>query len=107
MKNKLLIGTRKGLVVYKKGKHSWTITAVYFNGVPVSLAYEDERNGEWYACLDHGHWGVKLHKSCDKGQRWEELEAPAYPEGYFIKENIPVRTAPVARPFFNPYVSMM
>ena len=66
--------------------------AVHFNGVPVSIAYADERNGEWWACLDHGHWGVKLQRSRDKGANWEEMSAPAYPEGSIIKDDIPAST---------------
>ncbi len=88
MKSTLLIGTRKGLVVCKKKPSGWKIEKVHFDAIPVSIAYEDERTGTWWACLDHGHWGVKLHRSKDKGATWEELTAPAYPEGTEIKEGV-------------------
>ena len=92
MKNTLLLGTRKGLVVYHYKNGDWTMGNLYFEGIPVSLAYEDERNGTWWACLDHGHWGVKLHRSTDRGKNWEELTAPTYPEGTEIKEGVPATT---------------
>lgn len=86
MKNILLLGTRKGLVVYQLANDVWSYQTTHFNGIPVSLACADSRNGCWWAMLDHGHWGIKLHRSFDKGNSWEELEAPKYPEGYEIKE---------------------
>jgi photosystem II stability/assembly factor-like uncharacterized protein len=85
MKNSLLLGTRKGLIVCRKKHGDWKINEVHFEGVPVSIAYADERSGNWWACLDHGHWGVKLHRSRDEGKTWAEVTAPAYPEGAEIK----------------------
>jgi hypothetical protein len=32
-----------------------------------------------YAALDHGHFGVKLHRSEDAGKSWHEIAAPQYP----------------------------
>ena len=92
MKSSLLLGTRKGLVVCKKKNGRWQPTDHHFDGIPVSIAYEDERHGTWWACLDHGHWGVKLHRSNDRGKTWEEVTAPAYPEGTELKEGVPATT---------------
>lgn len=91
-KNYLLLGTRKGLVVYKKTANGWTYQGVHFLGIPVSLVYVDERTATWWACLDHGHWGVKLHRSDDLGKNWEEITAPKYPEGEEIKDGVPATT---------------
>lgn len=49
----------------------------------MSLTLSDRRDGRRYAALDHGHFGVKLHRSTGDG--WEEIAAPVYPpkpEGY-------------------------
>jgi photosystem II stability/assembly factor-like uncharacterized protein len=92
MKPTLLLGTRKGLIAYHFKNGNWTAENISFDGVPVSIAYADERNGTWWACLDHGHWGVKLHRSNDRGKTWEEVTAPAYPEGEEIKEGVPATT---------------
>ncbi len=92
MKSTLLLGTRKGFVVCRKKAAGWKVEEVHFEGVPISIAYEDERNGTWWACLDNGHWGAKLHRSTDKGATWEEVAAPAYPEGSEIKEGMPATT---------------
>ncbi|MEM7104305.1 MAG: sialidase family protein [Bacteroidota bacterium] len=88
-KDLLLIGTRKGLAVYRYKKGNWQFENMHFSGIPVSLAQVDTRNGTWWACLDHGHWGVKLHRSNDEGQNWEEIAAPKFPEGKEVKEGVP------------------
>lgn len=92
MKSTLLLGTRKGLVAYHLQNGHWHMENLSFEGVPVSIAYADARNGTWWACLDHGHWGVKLHSSKDRGNTWEEVAAPAYPEGEEIKDGVPATT---------------
>lgn len=88
-KNNLLLGTRKGLVIYKKDKNEWKHSGVHFLGIPVSLTFVDDRTDTWWACLDHGHWGVKLHRSINQGNDWEEIEAPKIPEGEEIKDGVP------------------
>ncbi|MBI4006783.1 MAG: exo-alpha-sialidase [Gammaproteobacteria bacterium] len=88
-KKKLLLGTRKGLIVYKKTSSRWRFEGDHFLGIPVSIVAADQRNGNWWAMLDHGHWGCKLHRSPDQGRTWKEIEAPKYPEGEVIKDNIP------------------
>ena len=85
----MLLGTRKGLAIYRKNGNGWQYKDMYFHGIPVSLAKVDSRTNTWWAMLDHGHWGVKLHKSDDEGKTWEELAAPKFPEGEEIKEDQP------------------
>ncbi len=92
MKSTLLIGTRKGLLVYRHKSGEWKVESTHFPGIPVSIAYADARQGTWWACLDHGHWGMKLQRSKDRGATWEEVKAPAYPEGATIKEGVPATT---------------
>jgi hypothetical protein len=81
MSQKLLIGSRKGLVIFSQQKGEWCLESEHFAAIPVSYAMRDSRNGALWACLDHGHWGRKLHRSDDKGQTWRETTAPKYPEG--------------------------
>lgn len=88
----LLIGTRKGLVTYRKnGAGQWTYDDTQFLGIPVTIATYDENTGTWWALLDHGHWGTKVHCSKD-GKSWEELAAPKYPDGEEIKHGVPAAT---------------
>lgn len=87
--SKLLLGTRKGLIIYNRTKKGWKHQSTHFLGIPVSLTFVDERTNTWWACLDHGHWGVKLHRSADEGKNWLEIEAPKFPEGLEIKEGKP------------------
>lgn len=76
----LLIGSRKGLFVLEQRKAGdWAIAAHHFAGEPVSQTLADARTGIWYAALRLGHFGVKLHKSADRGKTWEEITAPAFP----------------------------
>ena len=48
----------------------------------------DIHTNTWWACLDHGHWGCKIHRSLDEGKHWTEVEAPKYDEGDEVKEGV-------------------
>ena len=80
-KDRLILGTRKGLLVMKRNGRSWQTIHSAFHGVPFSYAMEDHRTGILWACADHGHWGQKLYRSHDGGATLEEVPAPRYPEG--------------------------
>lgn len=78
----LLLSTRKGLIVARSGDDGWSLDdTVHFAGIAVEYASVDPRTGHWFAALEHGHWGPKLHRSTDSGTTWTELAAPKYPEG--------------------------
>ncbi len=84
MSDTLLVSTRKGLFTIERNNGTWRIGAADFLGDNVSLALADPRDGRRYAALDHGHFGVKMHRSTPAGG-WEEIATPAYPakpEGY-------------------------
>jgi len=81
MANKMMVGTRKGLVIFERNGSGWSQISEHFEALPVTHATIDERNGILWVALDHGHWGCKLHRSKDGGATWEEVEAPKYPEG--------------------------
>jgi len=78
LSHELLVGTSKGLVVWKRGQEKWYIDKVHFKGLPVSLIYIDERNGTWWVSLTHRHWGQKLHHSRDQGITWQVVRPPKY-----------------------------
>ena len=90
MSDQLLISTRKGLFSARRtARGIWDLDAVSFLGDNVSLAMTDPRDGAWYAALDHGHFGAKLHRSRDRGATWTEIGVPAYPtppEGHLEKD---------------------
>lgn len=84
MSDTLLVSTRKGLFTVERAGAVWNIAKAEFLGDNVSLAFADPRDGRRYAALDHGHFGVKMHRSTNSGG-WEEIPTPAYPakpEGY-------------------------
>ncbi len=79
MSTHALIGTRKGLFTVDLGGSSPTMSEPEFVGAPVTNAVRDPRDRALYASLDHGHFGVHLHRSDDDGVTWTEIAAPAYP----------------------------
>lgn len=85
----LLVATRKGLFVVEGEGARAAISRTCFVGDNVALTLVDRRDGAWYAVLDHGHFGVKLHRSDDAGATWTEVGVPAYPpkpEGFVDKD---------------------
>jgi hypothetical protein len=87
MTDTLQVSTRKGLFTIENKGGQWDVANVDFLGDNVTLTLTDPRSGRSFAALDHGHFGVKLHRSIGNG--WEEIAAPAYPpkpEGYEEKD---------------------
>ncbi len=77
MSDRLLVSTRKGLFHVTRDVVGWAVRAVDFMGDNVTLTLTDRRDGSHYAALDHGHFGVKLHRHTAAG--WREIATPAYP----------------------------
>ena len=82
MSDSIQVATRKGLfTVERQGGKSprWKITRGEFLGDNLSLVLADPRTGDRLAALDHGHFGVKMHRA-GKDDKWAEIPAPTYPE---------------------------
>ena len=82
MTSRILVATRKGLFTIARtgaGASPWAIERSDFLADNVSVALVDPRDGRLYAALDHGHFGVKMHRSAGFGEPWEECGAPVYP----------------------------
>ncbi|MBL8385898.1 MAG: exo-alpha-sialidase [Burkholderiales bacterium] len=75
----LLVGTRKGLFVLEGAGEAWEFVGHHFAGDPVSQVLADARDGNWYAALNLGHFGIKLRRSGDRGRTWTEVASPAFP----------------------------
>ena len=80
MAESLFVSTRKGLFRIDRTASEWGIGSVSFLGDVVSLSLPDPRDGALYAALGHGHFGVKLHRSRDRGETWQEIATPAFPK---------------------------
>ncbi len=90
MSERCYVATRKGLFTVGRRAAGWSITRAMFIGDNVTLIMHDPRNGNLLAALNHGHFGIKLHRSGDGAETWTEIAAPQYPpmpEGYVPKPN--------------------
>lgn len=80
MSTRFHAATRKGLFTFERGDSGWRLARASFLGDHCTLLMHDPRDGALIAALNHGHFGVKLHRSRDGGAAWEEIAAPVYPE---------------------------
>jgi hypothetical protein len=80
MSTRLHVATRKGLFTLERGVSEWAIARTSFLGDNCTLTAHDPRSGDLFAALNLGHFGVKLHRSSDRGVSWKEIAAPKYPE---------------------------
>jgi photosystem II stability/assembly factor-like uncharacterized protein len=87
MSDMILLGTRKGTILFDRVKASWQPRPIAHAGVPVCYAARDPRDGTLWASLDHGHWGPKLSRSRDGGATWTDISSLKYPQGarYVVK----------------------
>ena len=81
MSDLILLGTRKGTVLFDRQNGSWRPRPILHAGIPVCYAARDPRDGTLWASLDHGHWGPKVSRSRDAGGTWEDLANIKYPDG--------------------------
>ena len=90
MSTRCHVATRKGLFTLERGGSKWSISRASFLGDNCVNVMHDPRNGELMATLNHGHFGIKMHRSSDGGESWKEIATPKYPampEGYVPKVN--------------------
>lgn len=57
MSDMILLGTRKGTVIFDRINAGWCPRPIQHSGIPVCYATRDPRDGTLWASLDHGHWG--------------------------------------------------
>lgn len=103
MSDIILLGTRKGTVIFRRKQASWQPDAIAQDGIPVCFATRDPRDGTLWAALDHGHWGPKLAKSDDEGATWHDASPIKYPEGArHIVQTLPTPDFDPESPFGEP-----
>ncbi|HEY0562872.1 MAG TPA: sialidase family protein [Methylophilus sp.] len=87
MADMILLGTRKGTLIFDRIHGQWQPRPIAHAGVPVCYAARDPRDGTLWASLDHGHWGPKLSRSRDDGATWQDISSLKYPTGarYIVK----------------------
>lgn len=95
MTNRVLVGTRKGLFTIKPKAKGWEVTQAALLGDPITMLLTD-RAGDLHVAVEHGHYGVKLKRSRDGGQSWEDRPTPQYPPKPADVEDIdPIRQTPL------------
>lgn len=72
--------TRKGFFTIERSGQGWSIARAEFLGQNANMCLSDPRDGTLYVAFDHGHFGVKLHRSDNAGETWDEVAVPVYPE---------------------------
>ena len=72
MSDRVYVATRKGLFTVDRTPSKWTISRATFVGDNVTLMMHDPRNGNLFAALNHGHFGIKVHRSTDHGETWSQ-----------------------------------
>jgi len=97
MTDRILVASRKGLFTIRRGREQrWAVQRADFLGDHISLCLHDPRSGALYAAFQHGHFGVKLHRSTDGGKTWHEGAKPVYPEKPAdVVDNCPMRGTPI------------
>lgn len=88
-KRTLLLGTRKGLLIYERGSRGWKLAHEAHLAVNVPYAWKDRRTGLLWCSLQHGHWGPKLSRSSDGGKTWEDVPTPVFPRHARVKDEKP------------------
>ena len=76
---KCFVGTRKGLFSYEFQHNRWQIIRRQFLGDPVPMLLP-ATSDKIMAALGTGHFGIKLHRSDDRGVNFQEVSTPTYPE---------------------------
>jgi hypothetical protein len=94
MSDQLILGTRKGTLLFDRKDGRWAPRPIAHAGMSISYAARDPRDGTLWAAMDHAHWGPKLSRSRDGGESWEHLSAIAYPPGArFVEQHLPTPDA--------------
>ena len=86
MADRLLLGTRKGTIIFDRKGGNWELSTIGHPGTNVSFVARDPRDGTLWAGLDHGHWGTKLSRSRDNGKTWADAPQIKYPEDALLIE---------------------
>jgi hypothetical protein len=90
MPDKILLGTKKGTLIFDRKRSGWTPRPIAHGGMSISYAARDPRDGTLWVAMDLAHWGPKLSRSKDDGATWENLTQIVYPKGArFVEQHLP------------------
>jgi photosystem II stability/assembly factor-like uncharacterized protein len=55
----------------------------------ISAFYCDSQSGNWWAAMNHKHWGQKLFVSGNEGRDWQTATSPVYPKDAQLSDGKP------------------
>jgi photosystem II stability/assembly factor-like uncharacterized protein len=79
--SRLILGTRKGLLILEGQAGRWKLVHEYMPGIPFSYGMVDHRSGVLWGGTEHGHFGLKLYRATEPGAELEQVDRPEYPDG--------------------------
>jgi len=88
-KNKLLVGTSKGLIHFERIEKVWSPVRISFQGMTISAFYYDPIQSTYWLAISHKHWGQKLFISTNEGIDWESVSSPIYPKDAKLSDGKP------------------
>ena len=95
MTKRIYAGTRKGLFAIDQMGSGWEITKTALLGDPISVLLP-EADGVVTVAQALGHFGVKIKRSTDGAESFEERPVPVYPEKPDDVEDIdPIHKTPI------------
>jgi hypothetical protein len=95
MTSRIYAGTRKGLFAIDRKRSGWEVTQAALLGDPISVLLP-EPDGVVTVAQALGHFGVKLKRSTDAAETFDERPVPVYPEKPDGLEDLdPMRKTPI------------
>lgn len=79
MTDRLLVGTRKGLVTVDRRSSGWEVRDLTLANVAVTELLDRGGDAPLVVAANHGHFGPKLYATTDGGETYEDLETPPHP----------------------------
>ena len=95
MTTRIYAGTRKGLFAIDRKRSGWEVTKAALLGDPISMLLPEAADTVTVAQA-HGHFGVKIKRSTDAAETFEERAVPTYPGKPDDVEDVdPIRKTPI------------
>ncbi|NND33806.1 MAG: glycosyl hydrolase [Saprospiraceae bacterium] len=96
-----LVGTTKGLCVFRNVAGKLALEQIHFKGLPISMIHFDRNSGTCWVGLSMKHWGAKIFRSKKDLNEWQELTTPIYPAQCNVKPGVPASLRLIWSAYFD------